>query len=471
MGISGLVCVLSVAMYAPASLVRNPRSLARLLNEIELKTLDLRFLMRGFRTPNPAIAIVAVDQKTLDVLGHWPITRDFYANTVDILREDGARVIAFNIVFPEPDRNSAMQPVQRDDKTQDEVARSAVKSPAPAARLKAPEARTDNDQKFADAILWSHNTILAYSLLFDLKDTKTQNKQRVREFVSYLTFAAGLQVIHPEYGKSMNCQYCEAVGVIPDLPKLAENAKNFGFFIIVPDQDGVVRSEPLVIRFQNNYYLSLDVAAVVAYNNLSPHKVAAFLNSNGLEGIELASRAIRTDPDGYVQINYRGPAGTYPTYSFGDVIQGKIPASAFKDKIVLIGVTANGIVETSGVPFQTSGFPGVEVHANIMDNLLSGQFIHRGPRENLADIGLIILFSLAPGLLLGCISPMRATVLVAIISLAFLWLAYYLFASHHVWLSVLFPITALASSYGGIVAYYFLIGRISPDPREANGRN
>jgi len=70
-----------------------------------------------------------------------------------------------------------------------------------------------------------------------------------------------------------------------------------------------------------------------------------------------------------------GPVNTFPTYSLSDVVQHKLEPKTFKDKLVLIGPTATGIGDTPVVPFQQMGYPGVEVHANFIDNILYNHFI------------------------------------------------------------------------------------------------
>lgn len=454
--ISSGVCLLSLGLYFPLYFVPHPNPLLRFLYDIELKTLDMRFRLRGKRAPTSPIVIVTIDQKSQDVLGHWPFPRSRFAEAVDVLKSAGAKVVAFDVTFPQPDENSALQTLRQVRK---DYRSSPRESSAFATELKTLEAGADNDQIFADALSRYDNAVLGYYLLFTKDEIKTENQKRVNDFVNYLSFQAYPQIIHAEYGKFFDCGYCEALGVEPNLPKLAQFAKNFGFFNVVPDSDGVVRREPVIIRFQNSYYPSLDVATVFAYTNHPLDQVAVFFNPNGLERIDFGSIAIPTDPDGNVQIDFHGPSNTYPWYSLSDVVGGKLPdgedlKAAFRDKIVLIGPTATGIGDTRPTPFD-SVFPGVEVHANFIDNLLTGHFIQRGLRENLIDIGFILLFSLGAGVLLSVARATRATAIVVILLGFFLWLAYYLFASRRIWIAAFLPTATLALDYVGIVSYRF----------------
>ena len=111
-------------------------------------------------------------------------------------------------------------------------------------------------------------------------------------------------------------------------------------------------------------------------------------------------------------INYVGPYHSYPHYSMVDVFRGTLPPDTFRDKIVLVGGTALGIGDLRNTPFQKqgAGYMGVEVHANIIDNLLHSDephrtFLIRGFREELVDIGFIVLFRRWAGTLVRPLPP------------------------------------------------------------------
>ncbi len=98
--ISFLLCVVSLGLYLRVNLIPGPLGVLGIIDEIELKTLDERFLIRGTTKPDPSIVIVAVDQKSEDELGRWPFPRSDFARATDFLRDAGARCVAFDINFP-----------------------------------------------------------------------------------------------------------------------------------------------------------------------------------------------------------------------------------------------------------------------------------------------------------------------------------------------------------------------------------
>jgi adenylate cyclase len=176
-----------------------------------------------------------------------------------------------------------------------------------------------------------------------------------------------------------------------------------------------------------------------------------------LEKIDLGPVRIPTDPAGLACIDFLGPSHTFPTYSLSDVVLRKLPSAIFKDKLVLIGPTAVGMRDAVMTPFQKAGYPGVEVHATFIDDLLYNHFIRRGIRENLFDLAFILLFTLGAGALLCAVPPARATVILLMLLGIFLWLSYYLFAAHGIWIVASLPVAALAASFGGIVCYRIFV--------------
>src|SRR5258708_3344334 len=114
---------------------------------------------------------------------------------------------------------------------------------------------------------------------------------------------------------------------------------------------------------------------------------------------------VRTDDLGRVYVNFHGPSYTYLHYSMSDVVEHKVPAGTFSGKIVLIGATATGIWGLGPTPFGGLDYPGVEIHANVIDNILHGNFLHRGAKESLWDLLLIFAFGIPLGIWMALVSP------------------------------------------------------------------
>ncbi len=298
---------------------------------------DLAF-ERQAPAPPSEVAIVALDDATLKALGQFPFPRQIYAQLLDRLRE--AKVVAFDILFIEPDRAG---------RAGDVLFAAALRRHGHGVLgiYRQPQAHTQ------DARTWEGWSVPTPELL-------AQRLQRVQE---------------------MNL-----AGPIPELEKAAMAV---GYVDIVPDSDGVYR------RFQP---ARLGISSQVVL----PHFGVAILQA--AEGSSASARQPALDPrrvavseEGSVLINYCGPPGSVPRYSFSEVLAGK-HRSELKDKIVLVGATAAGLYDLRAAPYRSSGreFFGVETNANIVNTLLQDRPLVDAT-GSLFWLALALLLGLAAG--------------------------------------------------------------------------
>jgi adenylate cyclase len=159
-----------------------------------------------------------------------------------------------------------------------------------------------------------------------------------------------------------------AIAYLPSLPEINDAARGAGYFGAPSDPDTFFRSEVMVIRFGNRYCDPLILGITSAYAGGTPTtlKLAEF----GVDQVTLGSVNIPVDEQGRMQVNFRGPAHTFPYYSASDVIAHRVAAAALSNKIVLVGASATGLGDVWPTPMGY--FPGVEIHANAIDNILGG---------------------------------------------------------------------------------------------------
>ncbi len=455
--LSAVICIFSLRFYFRIYIwpTQNSTTLLQFLENIELKTLDARFQLRELREteqPGPAVVIVAIDPKSQDVLGRWPFPRSYFAQAVDCLRQAHARVIAFDLNFPQADANSGLEALRAIQNKYDVLVPTSARTPAFEQKLKDLAANADNDKQFADALSRYDNAVLGYFVVSQ-EEARAQNPERLKSFLDILSFQAYPGTVHPEFAK--NAPIPEAQAVSPDLPEFASAAKNFGFFDIAPDPDGVVRRVPSVMAFQGSYYPSLAIAAALAYTNDPLEQVKLVFNPNGVEKIVLGKRTIPTDRQGFVQLDYLGKSGTFPTYSLSDIVDQRLPPEVFRDKLVLIGPTARGISGMALTPTEHTEFPGVEIHATMIDDVLYQHFIKRGFREHLTDIACILLFSIGATVIFSLLTPLRATVYLGFSQFVYFWMTYFVFAHRRIWLADFLPMATLFATYATVVSYRF----------------
>src|SRR5262249_19011490 len=134
-----------------------------------------------------------------------------------------------------------------------------------------------------------------------------------------------------------------------------------------------------------------------------------------IESIRLGEKTIRPDFDGSILLNYKGPERTFPQYSIYDIIEHKIPVEQLKDKIILVGATEKGVYDLRTVPVGVA-YPGVEVHATLLDNLITNTYF----RIDLVNSLLTLTLILALGLVLGFTLPHLKGIYGAVLAAALL---------------------------------------------------
>ena len=215
-------------------------------------------------------------------------------------------------------------------------------------------------------------------------------------------------------------------GLRAPMPPIAKVAPHFGFFNVLPDQDGVIRSTALAIQSRGRYFPSLDVMAVATVLGVPTREIEPITSDDEvglLAGVRVGKLFVPTDHRGLLRVNYYGGDGTFVNHAIADIIDGKTPAGALKDKIVLIGATAQGTFDQRVTPFQKIT-AGVETHASAIENMLQGTYLKRTSAIEALEVAALVLFALGFGFIFARV---RATqgLLVAAFSAVLIYLVDY----------------------------------------------
>jgi adenylate cyclase len=396
------------------------------LQRFEYNSLDTRFRSRPsiVTPPDPRIVIVEIDQQSQEVLGKWPFPRTHFATALDALHDDGAKVVAFDVTFDKPDRTA--DPVRALwSKLEQRRNRGESVDPKLESEVRALAAEFDADSQFSKAIDRFGPVVLGNFFLKpdELKGIDPTILDQYNELIEW--YALGRNALHQETGKQ---DFLELVGRykrdgdlyaanVANIPALANpdniERTTMGFFNVSSDADGVLRRSMLVLPFGRSkdvidwqIYGSLEVQTMRLYLGLRSDQVTVHYDETGVVRIDFGnSLLIKPDSTGHLPINYHGPRGTYPYYSIADVVQHKFARGTFKDKIVLIGASATGIADLRTPPYGEIDYPGVEVHANVIDNMLHQNFLVRGIKQQLWDGILIVILGLPLGIWMALASP------------------------------------------------------------------
>lgn len=426
--VSLFVTFAGLALYYFTFFGERPTPIFQFLQRLELNSLDTRFRYRpATATPvDPRIVIVDIDQQSQETLGKWPFSRVYFARLLDVLHDDGARVAAFDVVFSKPDESAAPIRALWND-LQSRKQRGEVIDPRLEDEVKKIAAEYDADKQFAAAIQKFGGVVLGNFFLYTEADLRGLDDKTLDTYANQIAFYSfpSVRPLQPATGKQDRINLIRLFEPDKLLPRgtvanldiltsaLSEESSSTGFFNIYPDVDGVVRQSNLIVPYGRSkdfndwdIYASLDVQTVRSYFRLPNEQVTLEYGPVGAYRIVFGnSAAVRTDSLGRVVINYHGPGYTYPHYSFADVVSGKLPPSTFADKIVLVGATATGIGDLRATPYGGLDFPGVEIHANVIDNMLHGNFLLRGAKQQLWDVILVFLFGIPLGIAMALVAP------------------------------------------------------------------
>ncbi|MBW2312309.1 MAG: adenylate/guanylate cyclase domain-containing protein [Deltaproteobacteria bacterium] len=420
------------------------------LELLELKTMDLRFISRGVRAPGGTVVLAVIDEKSLDAEGKWPWPRSKIAELIDYLSEDGAKVIGFDIGFWEPDQNSNLAFIQQ---LESKIGGLRLKNKALNRFLEESRLLADNDLILANAIKRSKaKVVLGYFFHMSPEDLGYQmDEETVSDRISQIGKSRyPVQFFHR--GTDIEPFY-EAYVPESNLPILNEAADSSGYFTIIPDPDGVVRWSPLVMKCGEEIFAPISIMCIWHY--LDGPQLIARVAPYGIEGVQLGTINIPTNETGQMMINYLGPPQTFTHYPVTDIINNKYPIGEFKGKIVLVGATAVGMYDIRNTPFSPV-YPGPEVHATVIDNILRGQFLDRPEWTKIFDLMAIILVGIFMGFVVPRLSAVKGIFFAIGLFIAYIFLARYLFVSHGLWFNMIYPLAALVILYISLTIYRYL---------------
>ena len=430
------------------------------LESIELKTFDLRARFDQAQKAPPHVVIVSIDDDSIAKMGRWPWPRSLIAQMIDFLSKSGARIIGVDILFSEPEKNQGLREIQ----TLKEVFLSRILKPRPTKEkakflryLKEAEANLDNDSKLISSVKKTGNVVLPMYF-----NTDSSLLLPVEALPPYLEKNSLNHT--PKTGEEDVYPVVEAGGITAPIPGMVIGSAGIGHINRHVDEDGATRWEILVIKYGKRYFPSFSLKVVMRYLNVENQ--GARIASG--RGIDLGGLLIPTDESMRLLIRFWGPDGCFPRYSFFDVLNGKIPPAMFKDKVVLLGSTAQGIGDFVPTPLS-SNVPGVEIAANVIQDILTKRFLIRPEWASGAEVGIILIFGGIISLLLPRLRAKWGVILMGGLLSAFIVGVSYLFIHDGIWIKLFYPSMLLIVGYIGVTSGKFLVTEKDKELVEADG--
>ncbi|HVH82069.1 MAG TPA: adenylate/guanylate cyclase domain-containing protein, partial [Stellaceae bacterium] len=211
------------------------------------------------------------------------------------------------------------------------------------------------------------------------------------------------------------------------------------------------RYDYLALPFNGDFLPSMAVRAAAAYLDVRWDDVGLALGA----AVRIGHRVVPTDAAMRLLVNYRGPRGTIPTYSFVDLLDRKIPAEKLAGRVVLIGASFIGTADTNPAPFDNTPVPGTERLANIVDSLITGDFIREQPAPwPLLTIGIALVLAALTGAVTS-LTPTRVAVIAAAAPLVLWAFGAQVAFNHGLWLTMVNPLIALAAGSLSVLSYRY----------------
>lgn len=339
------VPALAAALAALALAVVHPEPIA----DLDLAAHDAFVRQTARPAPSARVAIVAVDERSLDAHGQWPWPRDVIARLVTALHDAGAAAIAFDILFPEPDRLGTA---------------SAT-----------PGGPTSTDAALAAAMRQAR-VVAGVALTFE------PGLGAARDVPGRCVLHPVAPVVRHTGTDDPASGLFQATGAVCSVAVLGEAARATGTINASPDGDGVLRRIPVLTRYQGEMQSALALAAIGV---AAPTPVMVARRSDGALELTVGEHQVRLDAQGHMLLRPRGPGRTYPHLSASDVLGGTLPPDAVRGRLVFVGASALGVRDVVATPLDPR-FPGVELHATIADTLLGGASAERPAAGRLLEL-------------------------------------------------------------------------------------
>lgn len=402
---------LAIILLAIGLRIWDPPPLARFRN-LAFDTYQ-RLQPRPADAERAPVVIVEVDDESLRRLGQWPWPRTRLATLVDRIRGAGAVAVGFDMVFAEPDRTSPKQIIELWPKTPELDALRAQANKLP-----------DHDKQFAEALA-KLPAILAFGLVDRRMARAPARNATYGDAGDRLPFFPSLS------------------GALPNLALLEAAANGNGAINWPADADGIVRRVPILLRLGKRLYPSLfaEVLRVVQDERgykLRPSGAAVGREPNEVDAVQIGRSAVPVDTDGLMSVYFsRYDKGRY--VAAWKVLAGDAAALArFKGRVVLIGASAAGLFEFRATPLSPA-VPGVEVHAQAIEQVMSGIHLSRPGYALGLEVGAILLLGLIVVLVVPRVRPLWA-VLTGILALyVILIAAWYAFTGERLLIDGVYP--------------------------------
>lgn len=398
-----------------------------LMQSLERKAYDLG-VKATTRVPSDKIAVIAIDDESIANLGRWPWPREIHSKMIDILNAGHAKVVGYTVFFFEPQLDAGLSYIY---KIADLVTRPAIQQTPEAAELNGllldAVQSLNSDKKLSDSMAKANEVLLG--TYFELGEPQGKPDKSLPDYMERNSLP------NVQMSNVVGAMALPARNVLVPIPMLGSNALAMGHLNSIPDVDGAVRTEPLLVNYYDQYYPSLSLMLAAKSLNLDAKDIVVNLG----ESVDLGNHKVPTDAA--MQMHsffYKDKDGrsAFSVDSFYDVYSGKIAADKYRDKIVLIGASAAGVGTMQVTPISPAMSP-VLILAHSVSSILKGDYFITPVWASLAEMGVFLLIALYLILLLPRLSAGVGALITAGLFVSLLATHFALMMTQAMWLQLM----------------------------------
>ena len=317
------------------------------------------------------VVIIDIDEDSLGKFGQFPWSRSVFAKILDQLNISNPKAIGFDIFFAEKDKQSP-----------EEIIKSYNLIPSDMVDL---QKLKSHDEVFAEKLKESKSIIAV--LGSNVPSHSNYDRKAKAKFLS-----------KGGDPKKFTYSYPYSIG---SLESLEENVKGLGSISFLDQSDGIIRSLPLLVRFNEKLYPTMGLEMIRVGSKQK--NIYVELNEVGIKRISARPHKIKSDPNGIIWIKYKKSLKEQ-FISASKVYDGEFKKDFFENKYVLIGASAQGLFDLVKTPLGVT-IPGVEVHANVIENILDQSYLLRNPNTYIFELLFSIIVALITFVLSQKIKP------------------------------------------------------------------
>ena len=410
------------------------------------------------RQPSDRVAIIAIDDQSIANIGRWPWSRDIHAKLIDQLAAAKAKTIVYTVFFIEPQVDSGLTFIRKMKGLLRPAGEGATDQAASNAELSKviaeAELALDTDAVLAASMRNAGNVLVPS--VFSLGEPQGNPDKPLPAY-------ALKSAISEKNGFSL-----AAITGQQPIEVIGTAASGIGHLNQFQDVDGAVRLEPLLVNYYGNAIPSMALLAAVKSLNLT----SADVKLNVGESVQIGKLRVKTDEAALMLPQFYKARDGRPAFaidSFYDVLSGKIPATKYADKIVVIGATAAGVGNTFPAPGYAALSPA-ETIAHITSSILSEHFIVQPSWGVWATLGLFLLVAAYVIALLPRLSAGTAAVVTLAFFVGLLGLEFGLLSGGATWVKLVLPAVLLAIGHLALTTKRFLVteaGKLKSDEESA----